>query len=262
MTDKLEMITLRMSERLRTVSDMLGNTGDHLKVADVGCDHGYVSIYLLLKEIADTALLMDVRKGPLSGADKNLKEFDLMDRASTRLSDGLAGLSQNEADSLIIAGMGGKLMIRLLDSNKPKDLGIKRAVLQPQSDIPFFRQYLRDNGFNIVDERVILEDGKYYFPIKVEICDSNKENDAFKEIISLLQDKYKCDYEAALSICNRFGEWNLYHRDPLLMDYLTHGSEVCDTILGSLDSKTHTDRYNEVLNEKNDITTALLYLKS
>ncbi len=278
----LSEISGRMSERLLTVANMLGGSSDDVScradnvsfgtlekyrtIADVGCDHGYVSIYLVLSGIAESAIAMDVRKGPLDIARSNVEGMNLKDRIETRLSDGLTELSQGEADSLVIAGMGGKLMISILEKKSLKDLGIKAAVLQPQSDIPEFRQYLRDKGFLIKDERMVLEDGKYYFPMKVmtDNCPGADEGissgaEAFDSAdIRKVQELFpEIDKEQLLRICNRYGEHNILRRDPLLKSFLEHGREVNESILRSLDESGHPERVNELRLEIKDIELVL-----
>ena len=89
-------VASRMSMRLVTIADMLGADGFRPKaVADVGCDHGYISIYLVQSGIADSAIAMDVRKGPLSGAAGNISEYGLDGSIVTRLSDGLKELNKD-----------------------------------------------------------------------------------------------------------------------------------------------------------------------
>ncbi|MBP3198221.1 MAG: SAM-dependent methyltransferase [Butyrivibrio sp.] len=235
----------RLSKRLLCVANMLKDDDDvELRACDVGCDHGYVSIYLVQKDIAKSAIAMDVRQGPLSGAKENIKAFGLDDRIKTRLSDGLKELSAGEANALIIAGMGGKLMIRLLENNPPGDLGIEKAVLQPQSELMEFRQFIRNQGYTIADEEVILDEGKYYFPIKVKFSSAgcNKLNEAME----LLIQKTKCDQKTALNICDRFGEINIIKKTDILKAYCEHGAQVSASILKALDEKEHEARYREV----------------
>ncbi len=248
----------RMSNRLITVAEMLRGDKAGLKVADVGCDHGYVSIYLVQSGIASSAIAMDVRKGPLSGAQDNIRAYGLENAITTRLSDGVKELKKGEADSLIVAGMGGKLMISILDACSLRELGIETAVLQPQSDIPEFRQYLRDKGYVITDEKIIYEEGKYYFPMKVSLSsiDEGTFGISFERIFSGYDD---ISNEQRLRICNRFGEHNLIKKDSLLLNYLTHGREVCMSILKCLD-EGHTDRQKEVEEELSDISFAIKYL--
>ena len=249
-------VAAKMSLRLRTVADMLKGDTSHRCTADVGCDHGYVSIYLVQNGISKSAIAMDVRKGPLAMAENNIREYSLEKAIQTRLSDGLTELNENEADSLVIAGMGGKLMISILEKNDIASLGIRTAVLQPQSDICLFREYLRDKGYIIEDERIILDDGKYYFPMKVVPGDGVRGS--FSELdraISLLTGV--CDHETALKACNLYGEHNILRREPLLKDFLVHGREVDLSILQELSEKEHPERYSEVKNSLDIISSVL-----
>ena len=273
----------KMSQRLITDAELLGGmsfkapvasgdvtvgTMDKFRcVADVGCDHGYVSIYLVQKGIAESALAMDVRKGPLSMAESNIAEFGLQDKVKVRLSDGLSELNQGEADALVIAGMGGKLMISILEKKDLRELGIRIAVLQPQSDIDEFRQYLRDKGYVILDEHMVFEDGKYYFPMRVQIAEAEiAEMQGTKAVaVSGVEEVRKLfsqlDDDLVLRICNRYGEHNILRRDPLLKEFLIHGREVAQSILQSLDESTHGERVFVINQELSDIEAVLALYK-
>lgn len=98
---------MQLSIRMQAVADMVTPGG---KVADVGTDHGYVPIYLIEQNKAFHAIAMDVRKGPLARAGENIVRFGCSGRIETRLSDGLERLEPNEADTVIIAGMGACLL--------------------------------------------------------------------------------------------------------------------------------------------------------
>ncbi len=270
-------VAAKMSKRLITIANMLADgsenvqsndalstavlpngTISHDRVADVGCDHGYISIYLVQSGIVGAAIAMDVRKGPLSGALSNVKGFGLENSIETRLSDGLKELKPGDADSLVIAGMGGKLMIRILEDGDPRTLGIQTAILQPQSEISEFRMYLREKGFSILDERVVYEDGKYYFPMKVLL--QGADTNVYEETVADIAAKTGCDVEMAASICNRYGECNIRRRDPLLKSYLEHGMEVGNSIIKGLDVNTHPDRFSEVDRANRENEKLFLYL--
>ena len=278
-------VAARMSKRLVTDADMLGGVcheipsatgsanfgvpGRFRCVADVGCDHGYVSIYLVQKGIAETAIAMDVRKGPLSMAENNVREYGLEEKIDLRLSDGLSLLNKDEADALVIAGMGGKLMISILEKKDIRELGIKTAILQPQSDIPEFRQFLRDKGYLIENEKIVFEDGKYYFPMRVKVACLRQGNDTegysesysfpeneqyVKKVMALFPSEGGADI---LRICNRYGEHNILRRDELLKTYLEHGLEVNKSILASLKGGEHPEREEALLTEQKDIELVL-----
>lgn len=157
------MQKVKLSERLKTIADMVtvGN-----KVADIGCDHGFVSIYLVQNGISPGVIAMDVRKGPLGMAKEHILQAGLQNQIETRLSDGMDKLVPGEADSLIMAGMGGRLMMDIICRGKEVTPGIREFVLQPQSELPLFRQFLRVNNLMIVEERAVFDGGKYYFPMK------------------------------------------------------------------------------------------------
>lgn len=271
-------VASRMSKRLVAICEMLRASDSATQscrnvrkwgtVADIGCDHGYISMYLVQHEIADKAIAMDVRKGPLSGAENNIREFGLSEAITTRLSDGLQKLLPDEAEAAIIAGMGGKLMIRILEDGRPVELGIKEAVLQPQSDIDEFRRYLRDSGYTIVSEKIILDEGKYYFPMRVvfskeeKVADSKgRIHDYVDEACSILMDKSGCLRETAACICDRFGEHNILKRDELLKEYLEHGTKVSRSILEQLEKSGHKKRQMELTNELSEMEAALMIFR-
>ena len=250
----------KMSQRLITIAEMLRGEHPVATAADVGCDHGYVSIYLVQNNIADKAIAMDVRKGPLSGALSNIKDYGYEDRITTRLSDGLKELGEGEADALVIAGMGGGLMVRILSDCDINKLGIKKAVLQPQSELCEFRRYIRGKGYSIVREKVVLEDGKYYFPMEIDFTDGSK--DRSEECVAELMEKTGCDKECAESLCDRFGESNILRKDALLRDFVSHGATVNESILKSLSREEHPERYEQVASENEENGRLLFYLNN
>ena len=108
------------------------------------------------------AIAMDVRKGPLSRAQEHISQYGLDAYIETRLSDGLEALKPGEGDTLVIAGMGGPLMERILTDGAEVRESFREMILQPQSDIPHFRRFVRKIGWQITEEEMVLEDGKFY----------------------------------------------------------------------------------------------------
>ena len=154
---------MALSGRLRMLADMV-TPGSRL--VDVGCDHGFLSIYLVQEGACPTVLAMDVREGPLAAARRHVEAYRLGDYITLRLSDGLAAYRAGEAEALVCAGMGGRLMERILREGMDLARGMRELILQPQSEIPQFRAFLREAGFGIVQEDAVREDGKYYFAMK------------------------------------------------------------------------------------------------
>lgn len=155
--------SVALSGRLRMLADMV-TPGSRL--VDVGCDHGFLSIYLVQEGACPTALAMDVREGPLAAAKRHVEAYGLGEYITLRLSDGLGAYRAGEAEALVCAGMGGRLMERILREGMDLAWGMREVILQPQSEIPQFRAFLREAGFGIVQEDAIREDGKYYFAMK------------------------------------------------------------------------------------------------
>ncbi len=138
--------------------------------ADIGCDHAFVSIELIRRKISEFAYLCDIRKGPLSSADANVNDYCLKNfeekekRFKLVLTDGLHGLenASPEPDDIIIAGMGGELIARIMsESRYSKKAGV-RFVLQPMTSQYELRRYLAQNGLEILQERYTREDSKIY----------------------------------------------------------------------------------------------------
>ena len=178
------MRPVALSGRLRMVVSMVTQGS---RVCDVGCDHGFVSIYLVEQEISPHVLAMDVREGPLGAARKHVSERGLGDLIETRLSDGLHKFIVGEADSLICAGMGGSLMMRILGDEKAKTESFRELILQPQSEVEQFRAWLREQGYRITDEKMVEEDGKFYPMMRAvtKNIDRSGRGSAFREKIAM-----------------------------------------------------------------------------
>lgn len=151
------------------------------RLADVGTDHGFLPLYLLEQGRIPSGLAMDVNKGPLERAIEHIREKGCQQYIEARLSDGLKNLQPGEADTIVIAGMGGGLIVRILTSERRKLEGVKELILQPQSEQHLVRKCLSEIGFTIADEEMLEEDGKYYVvirgvPADVQECFSDLEH--------------------------------------------------------------------------------------
>lgn len=144
-----------LSKRLKTVADMVtrGNI-----VADIGTDHGYVPIYLIKNKISPYAYAMDINMGPLKSAEKNIKSEGLSEKIETILSDGMEKFEPGMADTVIIAGMGGELIIRILKASKAKK-SIKELVLSPHKGVDLVRKYILSENWHITDEKMLTDAG-------------------------------------------------------------------------------------------------------
>ena len=234
---------MQLSLRLSAIADMVteGN-----RLVDVGCDHGYLPVYLVLNKKIPKAIAADIGEGPLSRAREHICRYGLEAYIETRLCDGLKGIGPEEGDTLVLAGMGGPLMERILSEGRNALEGFKELILEPQSDVPHLRQFLFENGFVIVQEDFIKEDGKFYPVMKAVPAsgqvDGKKAPWTLEELL--------------------FGKYLLGNRHPVLKEYLARELRIRETILARLAQEENLSgeairRKKEGEEEKRQILAAL-----
>lgn len=192
---------IRLSKRMTVLVDMV----DEPTVADIGCDHAFVSIKLVLAGTAERVVAMDVREGPVEIARANVAECGLENRISVRLSDGFSALSEHEAECAVIAGMGGPLMVHILRAGQRHMKNGIHLVLQPQSELYCVRACLFDMGYEIIREEMLSEEGRYYTVMKA--VPAERRIDTYTEAELL------------------YGRILLASKNPTLMRYLRHTYE-------------------------------------
>ncbi len=154
-----------ISKRLQQIADMV--TPGHIP-ADIGTDHAYVPIHLLLEQKAGKAYAMDIGAGPLDRAREHIRAEGLVEKIEVRQSDGLKELKPGEADTVIIAGMGGALTVRILTDGMHVLERVRELVLSPHSEIEKVREWVLTHGFEITDEEMLIDDGKFYTVLRAE----------------------------------------------------------------------------------------------
>lgn len=153
-------MNLPLSKRLLTCIDFIA-PGD--RVADIGCDHGYLGIHLLQNGIAASVIAADINEMPLQSAVRNAEKYGVRDQMAFYLSDGAKNIPR-DFDTLVCAGMGADTMISILE-NAPWLKNEKyRMILQCQSRRPELRKYLYENGYSIRRE-TLAQDGKFIYPV-------------------------------------------------------------------------------------------------
>lgn len=231
------MKEVQISRRLKAVA---GFVGKGRILADIGCDHGYIPIYLLQKRQIERAIAADVNEGPLMRAEEHIRQWGLEDYIETRLSDGLQALKPGEADSIVIAGMGGALMEKILLEGRDVWEAAEELVLQPQSEIGHFRRFLAEQGLCIAAEDMVEEDGKYYPMMKVVHGSMEYASDA--------------EY--------LYGRELLKQKNPILKEYLKREQANAENLTERLkDSVTDSakKRLEELKKEIRDRNEALAY---
>lgn len=202
---------VKLSDRMQAVADCVT---PGLCVADIGCDHGYLPIYLVEKGIVPSAVAMDIKEGPLQAAREHIHREGLEDKIKTRRSDGLAALLPGEAGSVLIAGMGGRLALKILKDgeeflNRTRD--VREVIVQPQSELAVFRRGMREMGYLCVQENMVYEDGKFY-PLGRYLPAY-----AVKDSAEKLPERF---YAEDADLAEEYGGWLLYNRNPVLKQYL------------------------------------------
>jgi len=201
---------IKLSQRLQAIADMVPAGA---KVADIGTDHGFLPCYLAQSGKAEQVIACDVNAQPLALAQKNIADYNVADKVSTRLGDGLAVIKPGEVDVVTIAGMGGALMIDILDASPMVVDRLKRIVLQPNVGAEAVRIWAEKNRWQIVAEELV------------------KENDIFSVIIVLEQgrsDRFMSAVELYL------GPKLLAEHHPLLGLYISEEWEKTQHILEQL----------------------------
>ena len=155
---------IKISKRLCTVADYVRNGA---VVADIGTDHAYLPIYLAQSNKIQRAVASDINVGPLDRAKINIEKNGLNNVIDTYLTNGLNGIEKFEPTDILICGMGGELIAKIIDeSSYVKNNGV-RLILQPMTSVRELREYLQ-RGFFAIAENIVFEDKKLYQIICVE----------------------------------------------------------------------------------------------
>ncbi len=260
----------QLSNRLQAIADLVT---PGVTVCDVGTDHGFVPIALVQQNRAVSCIAMDVRKGPLSSADAHIRQAGLSGKITTRLSDGLVQLQPGEAYTVIIAGMGGRLMQRILEDGNPAEKQVQELILQPQSEIPQFRQFLREKDYEILEENMIREDGKIYPMMKccvgcslveespMESDLSSKKPKTAEMVAEMLSKHLQISKEKALQLTDAYGPILLRDKNDVLKEFLLHGKTMTQQLLHTLSRDSHPERVAELEEERERIFLALSWFE-
>ena len=227
---------MQLSKRLQALTEFVT---EGLRVADIGCDHAYVSIYLMEKKIASKVIAMDINKGPLLKAKENIAKYGLTEVIETRLSNGAMELEAGEVDGVLIAGMGGALMARILSQSSEVLDSLEEWILQPQSELYLVRRHIRDHGFHIVEENMLIDEGKYYTLMKAR---KGKE-------------------DSSLEVFDYFGKYLLENKNETLKQFLEQELKKKEAIFSKLqgEGQNHRARLAELEEEITRIKGGLKY---
>ena len=226
---------VKISNRLTTAAALVtqGYT-----LADVGTDHGYIPIYLLQQEKIPSAIAMDINEGPLERAKEHIALYGLQAYIQTRLSDGVAALKPGEVEAVLIAGMGGGLVMHILKDGEKVCQSAKELILQPQSEIEHVREFLREKGYTILAEDMVYEDGKFYPMMKVQYQGENENAQKASEVLKL---------------SDLYGGLLLQNRHPVLKTFLEKERLIYTGIKENLEKQPVSEKIRMRLAEVEDI---------
>lgn len=201
---------MKLSKRLQTIADFVKKNS---VVADIGTDHAHIPIYLIENKIIDKAYACDINKGPLEKAKENIENFGVSKNIVLRLSNGLDKMSNKEADTIIIAGMGGELIIDILERRKSFFDKKNTFILSPHTKTDEVRDYLLRKGFEILKEDMCIEEGKFYTVMEVRYTEN------------------KLMYSEAELL---YGKFLIENKHPVLLEFLKKEEEKYISILSNI----------------------------
>ncbi len=214
-----------LSYRLNKIAEKVTINGI---IADIGTDHAYIPIFLYKNNKIKSAIACDISKGSLQKAIDNINKYNLQDNIQTRLGNGLEKITlQDNIDTIIIAGMGGMLMIDILEKGNIIANNVKELILQPQKDIDKVRQYLHNNNFKIIDDEMLKDEGKYYTIIKAI---KGKEENLYK----------KEEYI--------FGKFEIENKSEILKEYIEDQVYKMEIVLKNIKETNIQTRILEIEN--------------
>lgn len=196
---------IKLDDRLGTCAEFVRQNA---VLADVGTDHAYLPVYLILNGKISKALACDINEKPLESAKSTVEENNVSDKVELRLCDGLCGVNDGEFTDLVIAGMGGELIVKILSACGYIKNEKYRLILQPMSKAYELRKYLCENGFEISDEKAAISNNKIYTVICAEFCGNTFKQDErfyhFGKLIEKQDEKsvlYKEKHKKSLEKC-------------------------------------------------------------
>ena len=235
-----------LSARLLTVAAMVT---PGMYVYDVGCDHAFLSIYLVRRNISPLAFASDVRPGPVRAAREHVISEGLENRISVTQRNGIKGIDEvRHPATLILAGMGGPLILQILGADIDTAHMFDELIVSPQSCIEEFRSGLTDLDLRITEEKMVHESGKFYTVMKLKpgltqscVCGHLKVSyETGEDFFPDFTDEH-CRH-----IYDLYGYALIAGRDPVLARYLEFERRVLNEIAGELDPAQHKDRSDQL----------------
>lgn len=238
------------------------------RVADIGCDHGKLSVYLVEKGTATEVVASDVAEGPLGRAQETVREAGLTDKIHIRLGYGAETIGMDadgrpEVDTAVMAGIGGMLALDIVKRSIDIFRKLDCFIIQAQSNLDAMRRQMYEMGFVITDEKMAREDGKYYTAIRYEADrsyagadDAGTDEDVGYKIgaANMTRVSYKYAADDGSIITGRdldkadliYGPVLTRTLPPVFTEYLKQEERIHTGILKSLTGTGNEERVNEI----------------
>ncbi|PKM56629.1 MAG: hypothetical protein CVU98_10255 [Firmicutes bacterium HGW-Firmicutes-3] len=216
-----------LSNRLQAIAKLVPYNSI---VADIGTDHGYLPIALVKTQQVTKAYAMDINEGPLLKARENIRSYGLDKQVIPLKSPGIEYLPE-DVNVVVIAGMGGILISNILETSKLKLATIEALILSPHLDVPYVRRTVHALGFKIAEEKMVMDQKKYYSILK---CEQGNEN--------------YCELEY------EYGKKLMEDGTPIFLAYLDSEKSKLEKVinrLNTIDAKSTVGR-SKVLKDKYD----------
>lgn len=170
------------SNRIKAIVAQAKRLKDHYEsMADIGTDHGYLPRLMLEKSLVDRCILCDINEDPLKNASTTFDATAYLDQVTFRLGSGIEPLMHSEVELVVVAGMGGGLILEILSQDFTKTKDVPYLILQPQTEQNLLREWLIKHQFNILWEHYLVDMGKHYEILVVD-TGKNKTNVALEII--------------------------------------------------------------------------------
>ena len=221
---------MELSKRLMKIASYVNYCES---IADIGTDHGYIPIYLVKNNKCNSAIASDINKGPIEKASTNIRFEGLSEKVKCLLGGGLKPLKVGEVNGVIIAGMGGNLIRDIILEDIEKVKLYDFLILQPAQNPEVLREFLYNNNFEILNEDLILDDGKFYELFKVKYNENAKKINVKDEI----------SYEISSIL--------LESNNSLVNDYIKSKIKKYENIITYIkDDTSLAKKKKDILNEK------------
>lgn len=208
---------MELSKRLKRIAEHVDKCES---VADIGTDHGYIPIYLVKEGICKKAIASDINKGPIEKAKVNVAFEGVSNKVKCLLGPGLNLLKVGEVNGVILAGMGGNLTRDILLADMDKVIKYDFIILQPAQNPEVLREFLYKNDYEIIDEDLIKDEGRFYELFKVKYNENSEklvfEDELYYEVSPLLREK----------------------NHPLFKEFIEEKINKCETILSFIKEDT------------------------